>query len=198
MKATFFSRLGAYLVDTIIISFILILITNFIPVKNTDASDKLVKAEEQVTAGEITYDEYLEIYMDSDLQVDYQKENLVPNLIFTGITIAYFVVFQYMNKGQTIGKKAFHIQVVDQETEKPTTIMKGLLRSIFIVSIASNVLNFIYLLTLSSSLYLKFYIVTVGAESLFILVSAIFILYRKDGLGLHDMMANTKVIKERG
>ncbi len=196
MKASFFERLGAYLIDTLILTFILAIITQGVITGETASEKKLAQLDEQLLAGEITNEVYLQEY--TNLLYDYQKDTSLTAGISVGLTIAYFVVFQYMNKGQTLGKKLLKLRVVDKNTKKPTTIIKGLLRSLFILSIASGVLNLIFIFTLNKSNYYIGYGLILGFELIFSLITLMFILYRKDGRGLHDMMTQTEVIKERG
>lgn len=194
MKATFFERLGSYLIDTIIVSFIFSLIClgfgNY-----TSESEKLMQElDDQLLAEEITIEEYTEEY--GNVLYDYQKENVLQSGISVALTIAYFVIFQYMNKGQTIGKKVLNIRVVDKDTEKPISIIKGLLRSLIVFSILSGTLCIILLYLLGKSNYFILYGSLLILEGIFILTTIIFVLYRNDHRGLHDMIANTTVIKE--
>ena len=100
-----------------------------------------------------------------------------------------------MNKGQTLGKRILSIRVVDSETSKPTNIPKGLLRSMVILSIVSSIVS-VALINVNKNTYTNIYLTAVEIESILTFISIIFVLYRKDGRGLHDMIANTKVIKE--
>ena len=101
-----------------------------------------------------------------------------------------------MNKGQTIGKKILNIKVVDQNTNKPISIIKGLLRSLIVFSIVSSSLNIAFLYIFNANNYLYSYLTLLALEGIFTLITTIFILYRKDRRGLHDMISNTIVIKE--
>lgn len=198
MNATFFERLGAYIIDSIIVSMILVLICQGLPNTETEAEKRLVELENQLQSGEITPDEYLEAYTDNELQYEYKKESVLTTGISVALTFAYFVIFQYMNKGQTLGKKLLKIKVVDKDSLKPTTILKGLLRSLFVLSIASGIIGILLLYIIDKQYYIKIYFTIVGLESVFFIVTLIFMIYKKDGRGLHDIMANTIVIKERG
>ena len=126
MKATFFERLGAYLIDMLIVSFIFSLICLGFG-NSTSNTEKLIsELENKLMENEITEKAFLEEYQ--NLLYDYQKENVLQSGISVALTLAYYVVFQYMNKGQTIGKKLLNIKVVDKDTKKPISILKGLLR----------------------------------------------------------------------
>ena len=55
-----------------------------------------------------------------DLQYEYQQESKLASGISLLITFAYFTVFQFLNKGQTIGKKLLKIKVVNKEEKEPS------------------------------------------------------------------------------
>ena len=47
-------------------------------------------------------------------------------------------------------------------------------------------------------LYLNIYGILTAVQSIFIVITMLFILYRKDKRGLHDIMSGTYVVVERG
>ena len=194
MKATFFERLGAYFIDTIIVSFIFSIICLGLGNYTSDSEKQMEKLDEQLLSEEITPEEYLEEY--KVVIYDYQKENVLQSGISAALTIAYYVIFQYMNKGQTIGKKLLKLRVVDKDTQKPVSILKGLLRSFIVLSILSSVLSILFLYILNKNSYFIGYSTTLVIEGVFTITTIMFILYRKDKRGLHDIMTNTTVIKE--
>lgn len=194
MKATFFERLGSYLLDTLIVSLIFSLICLGFGNYTSDTEKLMSELDEKLLESSITTEEYLEEY--KELLYDYQKENALQTGISVALTIAYYVVFQYMNKGQTIGKKLLNIRVVDKDTKKPISILKGLLRSFIILSILSGALGIIFLFILNKNSYFISYSTLLFIEGLFTFVSIMFVLYKKDGRGLHDLIANTIVLKE--
>ena len=194
MKATFFERLGAYLIDMIIVSFIFSFICLGFGSSVSKTEEKMQELDNMLIENKITPEEYLEEY--TIVLYDYQKENILQSAISLSLTIAYYVIFQYMNKGQTIGKKILNIKVVDQNTNKPISIIKGLLRSLIVFSIVSSSLNIAFLYIFNANNYLYSYLTLLALEGIFTLITAIFILYRKDRRGLHDMISNTIVIKE--
>ncbi len=194
MKATFFERLGAYLLDTVIISLIFSLICLGFGDYTSDTEKLMSELDNKLVENSITPEEYLEEYQ--ELMYDYQKENVLQSGISVALTIAYFVVFQYMNKGQTLGKKLLKIRVVDKDTEKNVSILKGLLRSFLVLSILSGTLCILFLYIFNRNIYFISYSILLSIEGIFILISMMLVLYKKDKRGLHDMMANTVVIKE--
>ena len=194
MKATFLERLGSYIIDTIIVSFIFSLICLGFGNHTTATEKRMQELDDQLIEEKITPDEYLKEY--KDVLYDYQKENALQSGISVALTIAYYIVFQYMNKGQTIGKKLLNIRVVDKENEKPISILKGLIRTLVIFNIVSGALSILLLYLLGKTTYFNVYGTLVCIEGILMLTSIIFVLYRKDHRGLHDMITNTVVIKE--
>lgn len=194
MKVKFFDRLTAYIIDIFIISLITSIICTSLPTNNKELEKDLNTLQEEVLSNKITYEQFVDEYQ--DLFYKNKKDTMAQSAITLTITIAYFVVFQYMNKGQTIGKKLLHIKVVDNTTEKPLSIFKGLIRSLLIWNILSGTLGIVLIYILNEKSYITSYLVITSIESIFIFITAMYTLYRKDNRGLHDIMINSKVIKE--
>lgn len=195
MKATFIERLGAYFLDIIIISILLSIIGYSLPKNTVDYEQELNDITEKYLNSEINTQKY--INETSIILYDNQKSNILSLGISVALIIGYFVIFQYMNQGQTFGKKLFKIKVVEKESKKTPSISSGFIRSLFILNIMSGILNIIFIYILNSKTYYIGYGITYIIETLFIVVSIFFVLYREDGRGLHDIMAKTTVIKER-
>ena len=194
MKATFFERIGSYLIDTIIVSFIFAIISLGFGNYTSETEKLMQELDEQLLSKEITTEKYAKEY--SNALYDYQKENVLQSGISVALTIAYYAIFQYMNKGQTIGKKLLRIKVVDKDTKESPTIIKGLIRSLIIFSILSGTLSILFIYILNKENYFISYLSLLSFELIFSLITVILILYKKDGRGLHDIMANTIVVKE--
>lgn len=194
MKAKFFDRLTAYIIDVIIISLITSIIFTSIPTNNKELEKQLSSLQDEVLSNSITYEEFVDEYQ--DLYYKNKKDTMTQSAITLTITIAYFVIFQYMNKGQTIGKKILHLRVVDNNTEKPLSIFKGLIRSLLIWNILSGTLGIVLIYILNKESYITSNLIISSIESIFIFITAMFTLYRKDNRGLHDIIINSKVIIE--
>ena len=194
MKAKFFDRLTAYIIDVIIISLITSIIFTSIPTNNKELEKQLSSLQDEVLSNNITYEEFVDEYQ--DLYYKNKKDTLTHSAITLTITFAYFVIFQYMNKGQTIGKKILHLRVVDNNTEKPLSIFKGLIRSLLIWNILSGTLGIVLIYILNKESYITSNLIISSIESIFIFITAMFTLYRKDNRGLHDIIINSKVIIE--
>ena len=195
MKVPFFKRLFAYIIDILIVTILTTMICSAIPSKNENVEKKLSELSTELIEKKIDNKEYIDKY--KDLMYESNKNEKATTAITLVLTIAYFVVFQYMNKGQTIGKKLLGLRVVSSETKKEVSILKGLLRSILPISIISNTISIALINILTKKVYINLYLAVSELETLFIFVTVFLILYRKDGRGLHDMIANTMVVSEK-
>lgn len=193
MEATFGQRLCAYFIDFIIISILLTLVTYSMDfTKRNEIYDEMLNYYSEYDSTNLEQTEKL-----LDLQYQYSKESIPTTAISLIITIGYFVVFQYLNNGQSIGKKLLKIRIVGKDNSK-VNIMQIFIRSIFIYQIILSITDLIIIYTLNKTDYLNIYGILTWINSIFIIISALFILYRKDKRGLHDFMAKTYVVSERG
>lgn len=191
--ASFFDRIGAYFLDVLLIFAISSVISVFIPNEGSDISKEITELTEKYTNGEIESDVFIDEY--NDLMYEYQKVNYLTVVVSLGLNFIYFVVFAYFNKGQTIAKKLMHIKVVDNKTDSNPKLWQMLVRNIFIYSLLSNAVMLILLFTNKSS-FIYYYTIVGSFDLMFVLITVMFVLYRKDKRGLHDMMSCTKVVKE--
>ena len=194
MNTNFFTRASAYIIDAIIVLLLLNMIT--MPIKvDAHNSAKLEDLTKQIASGEITTKEYYKEY--ADLYYDIQKDGAPINAISIILTIGYFVGFGYLNKGQTIGKKLFlGNKSSKQNLAKPATLKQIALRSLFIYSLFSAIINIILVFIIGRKSYYMTSTIFTMIDTILILVTVILILFREDKRGLHDIIASTKVIKE--
>ena len=190
---TFFQRLGAYFIDILILSLLLGIVGYGLPNNTEEVNDRIEVLEEKLVNNEISPEDYLKEYY--VLLYEVQDSSKLANGISLVLTIAYFVVFQALYNGQTLGKKLFKIKVVNTDNET-ANMVQILVRSIFTMSIFSSLLGIVLLFILSKDAYIYSYLGVVSIESLFIIITIMFILYRKDKRGLHDVIAKTMVVKE--
>lgn len=208
MEATFVQRLCAYVIDILIVSIFLSLITyniNFDKLNDlnkqlnnllekgyvTEKQDKTDVTVEE----ELTMDEYNTKLF--DIQYEIEKESILINTISIVIIIGYFIAFQYFNKGQTIGKKLLKIKLTSTNHKK-IRLWQVIVRSIIIYGILTGILNIIFINIVNKNTYLGIYNIFTIIQSIFIIVSVLFILYRKDKRGLHDLMSKSSVVLEKG
>ena len=200
MKATFIQRFLAYVIDMILIILIVNIIGSAFNQKQLKELDKELNDKlNTVESVEQFYDDSSEELLNelADIQYRIDKASAPITAVNIIISIGYFIIFQYMNNGQTFGKKLFKIKVQSEKKEK-LSLMQITVRSLLINVIAFNFINVLAVVFLSKDLYLAVNsIVTFGQWIIFI-ASVLLILYNKDKNGVHDMLAKTKVINERG
>lgn len=190
MKASFFKRMLAFLMDYFIISLVLSFITIGFNIDSNKYNNELNDIMNSFKNGNITTQEYTTQIL--ELEYDLQKNNLPVNGVSCALFIGYFIIFGYMNKGQTLGKKIFKIRVVNKDGEK-ASFCNILIRSLFIYGILSNLYSIICVLFFNVNVFDYGYKIVGTIESVFLFVSFFMIIYKKDGRGLHDLIAGTYV-----
>ena len=193
MKANSYKRVLAYLVDVMIISFVSLLLTYFVP--TSENYNKLNKEFENLTIDyrnqEVTMEEYLEKGTDINYQLN--KEGVPQTIVSTVLSIIYFVVLTYFMNGETLGKKLMKIKITSNN-DKKLTMNNYLIRALVIDSVLMNIITIITILLFSKDIYLTSYNIISYIFSFVYIVSLAMILFSKNGRGLQDILANTKVI----
>ncbi|MGN1353130.1 MAG: RDD family protein [Bacilli bacterium] len=193
MKANSYKRVLAYLVDIMIISFVSLLLTYFVP--TSENYNKLNKEFENLTIDyrnqEVTMEEYLEKGTDINYQLN--KEGVPQTIVSTVLSIIYFVVLAYFMNGETLGKKLMKIKITSNN-DKKLTMNNYLIRALVIDSVLMNIITIITILLFSKDIYLTSYNIISYVFSFVYIVSLAMILFSKNGRGLQDILANTKVI----
>ena len=111
-KALFVQRFIAFLLDIFILSSIASLISY--PFLDAKSINKLNKNSSEViekyTTGEIDMNTYVDEAKGISYQLS-QKQGVI-SLVTLFLSVLYFIVYQYYNNGQTVGKKVMKIKVV--------------------------------------------------------------------------------------
>lgn len=196
-KNLFFKRLFAYLLDMLLISLVLGLITSFIP--QSENSKKLAIEQQTITSDFIENRVEAKEFVNRSLEIGYDQAKEEIPLVFLNILvmILYFIVFQAYNHGQTIGKKLVKIKVVANH-RKQLNLNDYFKRSIVIPPILCNLLDLILLMFVNKDIYLTSNLILTAAQILLLLIAGFMVIYRKDARGLHDLIADTKVVLEKG
>ena len=189
-------RFLAYIVDILIIGFITSMFAeieflnpNYDDYKNTVEEYNIVYSEMLNNPTQV--DEALI----QDYTYDIAKLSLPTSIISLVLTILYFVVFQYFNKGQTIGKKLFKIKVVSEDGNNPSFI-QVLVRGLIIYSIITSFVLVILIALTNKTFYINAsqYVSLVDMGIIFVSIGLI--MFRPDGCGLHDLIVHTNVVFE--
>jgi len=186
-----FKRVLAYFIDIMIVSFISVLIF-YLPFfkKDFDNYEKYQQMEVDLIMHpneKISEDEL------NTLEYNLNRASVPVLIINIGMMTMYFGVMQYLLKGQTLGKKIMKLKVVSATGDdiNPNLFM---LRSILITSFIPNLINILLLLLTNKETWFEIYSIISMIHSTFMFIMIAFIVLRKDGRGLHDLIANTKVI----
>lgn len=191
-------RLGAYIIDYI---FILLLITLLGQIRFLNPTfDEYYK----------TYDESMEMINNTNEEDIFKlleseeyslanynlaKYSVSISIISIIVYLGYFVGFQKWNKNQTLGKKLFNIEVASIENTD-VKWWQILFREIIIYNLIAEILYVILILFLNVNSYFMISNIILAISSLISLINVILILFRKDGRGLHDLLAKTIVVEK--
>lgn len=197
MKPYFIKRFSAYLVDLFIVSLLAIIVTAPFP-----ENSNLQKLEEE--SNRIT-DAYIEGSIDVDTFLSQSKEvgydlsyaKVFYTIVEVLILILYFTVFQFYNKGQTLGKRLFRIQVVRIDDE-PLTMNDMLCRSFLINTIFCLLVVLVATLFCGKEVFFYTSNIVEVSQGLFLIICGFMASFQKEGRGLHDMISYTKVINVEG
>ena len=201
MKASFMQRLFAYIIDVVIVSVVCSSIGMFLNNNSSqiaELNEELSKAEESLTeiinSGDTAnYEEEMQKVMDIEYKIS--RASVLTETVSFIVVFGYFVVIQFMLKGKTFGKMILKIKVVDKKNKEPSFGVI-LLRTFIIEGLLTSFLSLVTILFLSKNAYIMFNGALSILFSIFVIVSAIMVLYRKDKRGLHDIMAGSLVIKD--
>lgn len=194
-NAVFLQRLVAYLIDGFIITMIISMIASLFV--NSDAIQKinneLVDLINKLQTNDVSYLTYIKEV--SVLELELAKQSGITTIVTLFVEILYFVVFQIYNSGQTIGKKIMKIKVISNNGE--LTMNQMIVRSLLINSVLLNMISLVAVSFINDPMqYLYVFGSFESIQYLFVIVTTLMIMFRKDHLSLHDMITNTRVIKD--
>lgn len=194
MKKVTGKRVVAYIIDYFIVALIASLFAR-VQILNPQY-DEYMKEYQNYTESlkEIMTDESGAGKLES-MSYDLAKKSININIISLVVSVIYFVGFQFINKGQTLGKKILKLKLIDTENEK-LKFYQVLLNSAVINNLVTTGLTILFITYMSKATYLKYSQVLQLLEIGLLLGSLAFMIMRNDGRGLHDLLAKTNVVKE--
>lgn len=194
MAAGSLKRIGAYLIDILLILLVSSIITSIFPNKKMN--------ELSYKYNEFLYESYNDINSDSfdqetfnkkldDHTYEISKASTVSNLLLISIYVLYFIGFNRYNNGKTVGKSLLKIEIVDLNGEVPST-KQFFIRGLILYPIVFDFLRVILILLLSKSMFLS--ISSILAVIRFIIFLGCGISMVATSCGIHDRIAGTRVI----
>lgn len=192
-KPFIYKRILAYIIDLLVVVLISGIITVvFVDNKKYDKDvDSLMELTEKLQKEEITTEEYYEEF--DNINYYLTKNSTVVTIITCVVSIIYYVILCYYCGGITLGKHIMKIRIVSYN-EKSLHILNYLSRSLIINFILSNSISVILVKVLSKNDFILYNTKINNVLFILIVVSFILIMYRDDGRGIEDFMANTKII----
>lgn len=191
-------RIIAYLIDYLIITLIssaLTYITFINPrydeyIETSQAYNEILQDyyDREIDANELTE-------RTQELSYELNSNGYVYTIGSIVITFLYFSVFVYFTKGQTLGKKIMGIRIVSNKG-KELKMHNYLIRTFILNGVIMNLLTLIAI-CFKESTYLTIYTVASNLDMILMIIIFLMILFYKDGRGLHDILAGTKVIDVR-
>lgn len=191
-KPYIYKRIVAYTIDFLIITLLSGLLTLVLTdsTKYEADSQRLVELTNKYTSNEITQEEF-KVQFD-DINYDLTLHSKGVTIITVSTTLVYCVVMCYFCHGITLGKYIMKIRIVSANG-KDLNIFNYLLRSLIVNNILLNSVTIILISALEKESYLNIYPTVSNVFTFLIIITFIFMMYRNDGRGIHDLISNTKV-----
>ena len=195
MKASFIKRAVAQIIDMFIVSIIISIISmSFSTSRIEKLNDEVNNLMNDYVSGDIDSKEYITKYI--DITYDINKASINTNLVYLVVCIGYFLIFQYLNKGATIGKKFMKIRIVSNDN-KDITFLQMFIRTSIINEILPMIMIFVLVFLTSGISFFIGYSLISFIENIFVIICIFMILCRKDNLAIHDIMSRSMVIEEK-
>ncbi len=198
----FFSRLCAYSIDMLLITFLMFFISGTYKLNPYlyDHEDAFKKYEEVYKSIDTTKGDSEELLnkMKEPLY-DMEHTNIYVYIWYIVLTVFYFGIFQRLTGGQTLGKKLCRLKVVSSD-DKDANLFKLLLHSIFVGSsfyegfAFVTIIKLITVLSLSKDAFINTYFVVALFSFILEITYYIIAFKHKDGKYLNDIIAGVKTI----
>ena len=197
MKPTVFKRAGAYLLDLVIVTLIVSLLS-YIPILNpnrvafSEKYNELSNLYTQYSKNEISNDEYEEAY----IPISYDMYRLNSNYVILDIVIVllYFGVLPFFTGGQTIGKKLLNLRITSID-DNELTLVNYLLRALILNNIIISIMEITVVYTMKVDNFFNVYSNINLVGYIITYITLFMVIVKRDNRGLHDLVARTKVIK---
>ncbi len=187
MKPIIWKRALAFLIDTLIISLILVIIYFFIPYH--DYANELNKIIESLLRDEISVRTYF-VEMANVYQTAQQKDILL-GIINLFLVIVFFIIVPYF-KSKTIGQAINGIKI----KSKKLTIAQLFIRAIVVNSILVTIITLASVNLLTPIPYMVLVFVLSIVQLVIVVKSIFMILLNSDNRGLQDIWSNTEIVFE--
>lgn len=193
MKKMFSKRLGAYLIDIILVSLIFEGIVMILP-KNSNITvleSQLTEINEQYLKEEIDTSVYFNRY--STIIKSMDKENVPQTILNIILILGYFVLLPYYWDGKTIGKKMFRLRITKEKEKLGLNELS--LRSLIINGLGVSLVSVCLVYILPDMSYFIVTLICGFVQFLLVIISSFMIIYRHDEKGVQDLISGTQVVE---
>lgn len=154
--------------------------------------DKKITKKEYKTINKNMDNHYLKIY--KKLYSKVEKNSICYFIIYLITTIFYFVFFNYYTNGETLGKKIFHLKIVNnKDNNKKVSILSYIIRAIFLYQPIYYIIKLICVMTLNGNDYYSVTSIVYDIQYYLQFIIILTVMIKMDGRGLHDLLAGTRV-----
>ena len=194
MKTITKKRICAYLIDMFIL-FVFIGIGAMLT--NVTENEKALRLElsemnEKAVMRETSITSYL--FHLSEISQDIDREHVAVGFINLVFVFIYFVFIPYFMEGKTFGKALMKIRVVD-ENGGEATIHSLVIRNVVLNGLLYLFLSLLFIYIVPGILYLLMISILGIIQLALVIFSVFMVLYRKDGVGLHERLSHTRVVE---
>lgn len=194
MKTITKKRICAYLID-IFILFVFIGIGAMLT--NVTENEKALRLElsemnEKAVMRETSITSYL--FHLSEISQDIDREHVAVGFINLVFVFIYFVFIPYFMGGKTFGKALMKIRVVDESGEE-ANIHSLVIRNVVLNGLLYLFLSLLFIYIVPGILYLLMISILGILQLALVIFSVFMVLYRKDGVGLHERLSHTRVVE---
>ena len=127
------------------------------------------------------------------LYYNVSKYSVVYNVIMVVLLGLYFIVFNVVTDGQTLGKKLVGLKIVNKDGGS-VSVGSYILRFIILYGPLYYIILIIGSMLMSVNNFYSLALVVSNIKNYLSVAIFVFILYRSDNRGLHDFVAGTRVI----
>lgn len=152
---------------------------------------------------ELTEDEYQKVIdaIDKDYESEYkrlyyqiEKNSVTYFVLYLIVVLVYFVGFNKVTNGQTLGKKLMRLQVVNcDDSKKVVPIWSYFVRTLILYQPIYYLTKLIGIFTLKMNAYYQVTSIVYDVHYYLEFIVLLTVMIRLDGRGIHDLLARTRV-----
>lgn len=190
------NRALAYFIDMLLFIIVILICTTFLKSNQNVAvlNLELDMINELALDHEISINTYLNRY--ADIMHNLDQEKVMINLINCIFIMGYFVMLPYFFEGRTLGKKILGLKVKRRDGEL-LMLSDLIIRNLIINGLGFMLISLCILYIAPSMIYFIIATLLGILQILLVIVSVFMVIYRKDNRGLHDVLSETMVVREK-